>query len=156
MKKILLVAFLSTICIVRLCSQSIKMDTLAYQTITDFRLDTTAFVRYNFVDRAKYYEGKNFRKLMDNLNIRPMIMGVGYSFGEDGSRLFSGIRLYIPSNGGSRCYIHVSWQEPQPMPFEAERLLKKYGMYKWLDEYLRLFAENRIGHIFVNLPKEID
>lgn len=136
---------------INLYAQKINQDTLVYQTITDFRLDTTAFIRHNFVDRAASYDGKSFAQLMDDLNLCPMIMGIGYSFGESGERLFSSIRLYIPINNNARSFIHVSWEEPVSMPLTAERLLRKNGMYKWMDDYVAIFADYKIGRVVTNI-----
>ncbi|WP_101689028.1 hypothetical protein [Dysgonomonas massiliensis] len=154
MKKILLIILISIVGLINLYSQKEETDTLVYQTITDFKLDTVAFIRYNFEDRAEAYVGESFGKLMADLNIRPMIMGIGYSLGEEGERLFSGIRLYIQSNNGGRCYIHISWQDPQIMPLEAERLLRKNGMYKWIDDYISIFGEYKIRRVVANTPSE--
>lgn len=140
--------------LIDLYSQKEETDTLVYQTITDFKLDTVAFIQYNFVDRVDSYIDEPFSKLMTDLNIRPMIMGIGYSLSEEGERLFSGIRLYIPSNNGGRCFIHISWQDPRIMPLEADRLLRKNGMYKWIDDYVSIFGEYKIGRVVANVQND--
>lgn len=147
MRRILLL-YLSLL--VNLSVSSQTKDSLVYQTITDFCLDTTAFLRYNFVERADCYKGMKFRKLYEELNMKPIMMGVGYTFDDNGQRLFSGIRLYIGFFDNVNRYVQIAWKEPQPMPREAELLIRKNGPYSWLEQYALLFADNVISSVYTD------
>lgn len=131
-------------------ASSQNIDTLVYQTITDFRLDTVSFLRYNFIERADIYRGESFSKLYEDLDIKPLMMGVGYSFDEEGKRLFSGIRLYLGKHDNINRYIQISWEEPMPMMREVELLMRKHGSHKWLERYAVLFGNNKIAYIYTD------
>ena len=44
-------------------------DNLPYKSLTEFRNDTTAFILYNFIDRAEQYKGKKLTDIAKDLEI---------------------------------------------------------------------------------------
>ena len=44
-------------------------DELPYKSLSDFRNDTTAFINYNFIDRAEQYKGKTVEFVVRDLQI---------------------------------------------------------------------------------------
>ena len=42
---------------------------LPYKSLSDFRNDTTAFINYNFIDRAELYQGKTLEFMLHDLQI---------------------------------------------------------------------------------------
>ena len=64
MKKIILLSILivSALCVKAQCN-------LPYKSISDFKNDTSAFVMYNFMDRADCYAGKTFADVITDLQI---------------------------------------------------------------------------------------
>ncbi|MDR1714489.1 MAG: hypothetical protein LBS20_01440 [Prevotella sp.] len=65
---------------------------LPYKPLSAFGTDTTAFIIYNFMDRADFYKGKTLKEVTKDLDIP-----IKYYVRIDLSRgtLFSGIGIYI-------------------------------------------------------------
>ena len=65
---------------------------LPYKPLSEFNKDTTAYIIYNFMDRADCYEGKTLKEVTKDLGIP-----IKYYVRIDLSRgtLFSGIGIYI-------------------------------------------------------------
>ncbi|MFV0329096.1 MAG: hypothetical protein ACK5KL_04580 [Dysgonomonas sp.] len=64
MKKIILTVFLLTVYIT-----SNAQSNLPYKPLSAFGTDTTAFIIYNFMDRADYYKGKTTKEVVEDLQI---------------------------------------------------------------------------------------
>ena len=66
---------------------------LPYKSLAAFNNDTTAFVKYNFSDRAACYVGKTLKDVMQDLSI-PIQSFLTSTFGRDGT-LYEGMYVYI-------------------------------------------------------------
>ena len=64
MKKIIINMLLS-VCFIHLHAQT----GLPYKSLSDFKNDTTAFINYNFIDRAEQYKGKTLELIIRDLQI---------------------------------------------------------------------------------------
>ena len=64
MKKIIINMLLS-VCFIHLHAQT----GLPYKSLSDFKNDTTAFINYNFIDRAEQYKGKTLEFIVHDLQI---------------------------------------------------------------------------------------
>ena len=67
--------------------------TLPYKSLSAFNNDTTAFVKYNFSDRAACYVGKTLKDVMPDLGI-PIQSFLTYVYGRHGD-MYAGIYIYI-------------------------------------------------------------
>ena len=67
--------------------------TLPYKSLAAFNNDTTAFVKYNFSDRAACYVGKTLKDVMQDLGI-PIQSFLTSTLGRNGT-LYEGMYIYI-------------------------------------------------------------
>ena len=67
--------------------------TLPYKSLAAFNNDTTAFVKYNFSDRAACYVGKTLQDVMQDLGI-PIQSFLRIVYGRNGN-LYIGMYIYI-------------------------------------------------------------
>lgn len=65
MKKIILIVYF----VISGIPSANSQDNLPYKSLAEFRNDTTAFMLYNFMDRADQYKGKTLKEVTADLQI---------------------------------------------------------------------------------------
>lgn len=147
MKKLLL----SIIIIASGVSLVKAQSALPYKSLEDFATDTTAFIKYNFVDRKDHYEGKNLEYLLNDLQITPVLSGMGFTLEEEKEISFTSLRLYLNKDGVNSLYIQIHWENPPILNSYMKKLFKKYGVNKWVPRYRQTFGEYLIKNITTSL-----
>ena len=123
---------------------------LPYKSLEEFGNDTTAFINYNFIERAEHYKNQPFHSFLKDLQITPVASGLGYIMGDNENINFSSLRLYINKNGKNSLLVQISWQNPSPMPPSMENIIKKYGINTWNNRYNEILSNYKIGRIYTN------
>jgi len=147
MKKIVTLTIFTLFIIIHLNAQHKE---LPYKSLEDFNCDTTAFINYNFIERAEHYKNQSFESFLKDLQITPVASGLGYIMGENENINFSSLRLYINRNGKNSLFVQVSWESPAPMPLSMERIIHKYGIHTWTDQHNEVLGNFKIGRIYTN------
>ncbi|WP_163358284.1 hypothetical protein [Dysgonomonas sp. 25] len=112
-----------------------------YKELSEFASDTTAFVQYNFKERANCYVGKTLEDLLEDLQITPTISGMGFTLGEGEEISFTSLRLYLNRNSGANSlYIQIRWKEPVTLNSYMKNLFRKYGVNSWGPRYRQTFG----------------
>ena len=135
MKKIIISVLLSMF-LINLHAQ----NALPYKSLSDFKNDTTAFINYNFIDRAEQYKGKTVEFLVRDLQIpvKHIYMSI---VGEEVDGLYLGIYssediFKLRDSTINKPYaINVIWEEKVPIedfvgPVRARDYNKIINNYK--------------------------
>lgn len=86
MKKLIIFILFISVCL------SSKAQDLPYKSLSEFGKDTTAFIIYNFMDRADYYKGKTIKEVTRDLGLP--VKDYIKDFSARGN-YFTGISIYI-------------------------------------------------------------
>lgn len=147
MKKIIPLTIFTLLAIFQLNAQ---YKGLPYKTLEEFNSDTTAFINYNFIERAEHYKDQSFESFIKDLQITPVASGLGYIMGENENINFSSLRLYINRNGKNSMFVQISWQTPVPMPPTMEQIIRKYGIHTWTEQHNEVLGNFKIGRVYTN------
>ena len=142
---------ISIIAVVTLLSKA--QCTLPYKSLAAFNNDTTAFVKYNFSDRAACYVGKTLKDVMRDLGI-PIQSFLTSTFGRNGT-LYEGMYIYIYPFSTVRQFIikhkapnfiAITWMTPVSVNV-LDALEDTTDSYKWTPQ---------VANYVMNMPiKEI-
>ena len=124
--------------------------TLPYKSLAAFNNDTTAFVKYNFSDRAACYVGKTLKDVMQDLGI-PIQSFITSTLGRNGF-LYEGMYIYIyPFQTVMQFvrkhqypnFITITWATPLSKNRFDSVVDKSDPYYKWTPQ---------IANLVMNLP----
>jgi len=129
---------------------------LPYKSLSDFRNDTTAFINYNFIDRAEQYKGKALEFLVRDLQI-PVKFLFGSLIGRAGQ--VDGLYLCFhnevetdrlrESTVNKPYAILVNWEEK--VPEEDSVSLLRMRDY---DGIINTYKDLQISKIYIFYPSE--
>ncbi|MFV0539297.1 MAG: hypothetical protein ACK5M3_18300 [Dysgonomonas sp.] len=97
---------------------------LPYKPLSEFNKDTTAFILYNFADRAGQYKGKAYEDVYQNLQI-PMQYITGSTTNSNIERLY----IYLFDDSASHS-IYICWEKENPNIKDLQNESKIYQKYK--------------------------
>lgn len=152
MKQIITILLFATLCI-----NSKAQCNLPYRPLTEFGTDTTAFIIYNFMDRAECYKGKTLKEVSKDLQIPIKDFVIQRNF--KNKNKIPGIHIYIyPSkkvnylretnqeiNG-----IIITWEEE--FNKNSEQFQKIYRKDEWDKETYNYFKGMKIKEIRAVIP----
>ncbi len=154
MKKIIIAILLSMFYI-----QLNAQNELPYKKLAEFQNDTTAFINYNFIDRADQYKGKNMGIIIQDLQISPKCIIPHIA---DRKSSTGGLRVcfYEWSVVDNLCNkdktlnkpyaIKIYWEERVKYSLEAEKLLFSNNY----DNILNYFKDMHIAKVEVCYPPD--
>ncbi|MDR2004236.1 MAG: hypothetical protein LBQ74_14495 [Prevotella sp.] len=158
MKKLILLLSL-----VGICLASKAQCELPYKPLSEFNKDTTAFIIYNFMDRADCYKGKTVKEIEKDLQIpikdyvnimKDGFVGLGlcmYNLNEIGD---------IKNNDGDYNYtIYINWEDcitdtdtPRFRAYQENnvRVSDKKPRWKFID--YDFIKDLKIKNVYVDIP----
>ena len=132
-------------------SKKAVQNELPYKSLFDFQNDTTAFINYNFIDRAEQYEGKTVEFIVHDLHIPVKYLNICYTDSYDN---INGLYLYFygrtevdrlrESTLNKPYSIDIRWQEIAP---ENEDLMRRTQDSNKIINYYKDFATAEINVI---------
>ena len=148
MKKII-ISMLLNMLFIHLHAQS----ELPYKSLSDFKNDTTAFINYNFIDRAEQYKGKTLEFIVRDLQIPvkciALDVAVGSVVGFDLNFYdFEELINLMESTINKPFAIEVNWGKRVPMEEDLVRLKR----LKENDKIINNFKDFQIIKINVRYP----
>ncbi|MFV0329392.1 MAG: hypothetical protein ACK5M3_16260 [Dysgonomonas sp.] len=144
MKRIIIIFILATIAITAYsqCNQP-------YKAFNTFAKDTTAFLRYNFKERADCYKGKTIAYILSDLQLKPISFTILYS---TYTGKYKGIRIFIDNNKWYESptrkaqYIYIYWSELLNNQ-EIANLVKNYDNDIWIQKHYDFFKNMVVGRV---------
>lgn len=141
------------------CSNSAKAQcTLPYRALSTFNNDTTAYLKYNFTDRADCYKGKTFAEVVSDLGI-PIASFLAFNDGDiygDKYLQCSGMYLYFTPYE-DRSYRHtilnvffpaviIEWESTFPLSLTRQQE-KITGDYNWTTTIYNLLKDRKVKSV---------
>jgi hypothetical protein len=123
--------------------------TLPYKPLSSFANDTTAFINYNFSDRAGCYTGKTLNDLLQDIGI-PIKSFLVISFWETDDA-YRGIYIYVypynvacqrTNNKDYSNIIAIEWADPL-VAIDIDSIADKLDPYKWTPQ-IENILKNRV------------
>ena len=143
MKKILLI----TLAI--FASNCLKAQEMAYKPLSEFKGDTSAFVLYNFMDRALAYKGKTFADVITDLKVP--VKSFAYTFnGDDLKAIYLSPYPTIFPKKGDISNIYIEWENPIIKEDIFKLVLAKDG---WNEQIYNHYKDKKIKYIYVDIPE---
>lgn len=146
MKNVLLITFIFLCGTLSIAAQEKQL----YKSLDAMQQDTTAFLQYNFIERAGQYSGVTVDTLLADLQIEPILSGMIFSLYEDAGRALSGIRLYLFNRNGCSTYVQLYFEDPIPYTKQMRHLFDKYGINSWVPRYKTIFGPLFIHDVTTN------
>ncbi|WP_163357671.1 hypothetical protein [Dysgonomonas sp. 25] len=151
MKKLLLTT------IILLAVSSVKAQcNLPYKSLSEFKNDTTAFMLYNFMDRAECYKGKTLKEVRNDLHL-PVKWAMS-TYNKRRPTISYGISIGILSNKESiekirnnkhNNTIYIYWEEAYPInPEEDFDAIKNNNL-----NYYNIYNNCKIKNIYTTIPE---
>ena len=131
-------------------SNCLKAQEMVYKSLSDFKGDTTAFILYNFMDRALYYQGKTLADVITDLNVPVK----SFAYVTEDANLkgihISSYPVIFPQNRDIN-NIYIEWENPVKKEDMFKLMLAKDG---WNEQIYSHYKSLKIKQILVDIPKE--
>ena len=113
---------------------------LPYKPFKEFNNDTTAFLRYNFKDRAICYRGKKVSQLLKDLQLKPTrYLPISSTL----VNKYRGISIYVNENHS----IYIYWPDLMDSTGEVKLGRKYKDTDAWVQEYYDFFKNMIVGEV---------
>lgn len=139
MKSIILILLLNLIVIIPGKSQ----NDLPYKPFSEFNNDTTAFIAYNYMDRADTYYNKTIEDVLKDLHIS--VTNYQYTLGK---KMKIYLVLYLSSEKNSLSDTHIYINTIEELPKSS------FSQEKWNNNIYETIKHLRINLIGVSFSKD--
>ncbi|MFT4072243.1 MAG: hypothetical protein QM654_10065 [Dysgonamonadaceae bacterium] len=119
-----------------------------YKPFSMFANDTTAFLRYNFNERADQYKGKKVSDVLRDLQISPKAFATASTMylGK-----YSGLCIFLDGNrwklpAVKPQYIYIYWEGLQNLE-PVIKLYRQYDNDKWVQQHYDFFKDMTVGKV---------
>lgn len=122
---------------------------LPYRPLTEFGTDTTAFMKYNFKDRAECYKGKTLKEVNKDLQIPIKDFMNTWVFGY--TERITGMYIYVHSSDYVR-YLMINHKNYNSVYIEFEEIIEENNYTKksqkgWDTELYNYFKDKKIKRL---------